>query len=225
MDVEAAPRSATPVVGVDGSSELGDQPPERLGRALAALMRCVIRTARLVASGRVRQPTRHVGDVMHFADGSTARVYRETVASGVEPVEPVVLVVEFRLRWIRGRRAHAAFRAESLFNTPLFVGFPGFVSKLWLTNDEHGSYRGLYQWDGSRSAVAYVRSLWWVLSLVSVRHSIHYVVLPGLWRDDVLRNPQMLAATGTESSEWWRLTQVDVATSAGAIHVAGRSTM
>jgi hypothetical protein len=28
------------------------------------------------------------------------------------------------------------FRAESLLNTPLFVGFPGFVSKLWLAHDE-----------------------------------------------------------------------------------------
>ena len=35
----------------------------------------------------------------------------------------------------------------SLLNTPFFVGFPGFVSKLWLANDEHGVYRGLYRWD------------------------------------------------------------------------------
>lgn len=39
------------------------------------------------------------------------------------------------------------FRPMSLLNTPFFVGFPGFVSKLWLANDEHGVYRGLYQWD------------------------------------------------------------------------------
>jgi hypothetical protein len=38
---------------------------------------------------------------------------------------------------------HTGFRWESLFNTPLFVGFPGFVSKLWLAHDEHDVYRGI----------------------------------------------------------------------------------
>ena len=43
---------------------------------------------------------------------------------------------------------HAVVRPMRLFNTPFFVGFPGFVSKLWLANDEHGVYRGLlYRWD------------------------------------------------------------------------------
>ena len=36
---------------------------------------------------------------------------------------PAVLVVGFRLRGVRGRLAHALFRCESLFNTPLFVGY------------------------------------------------------------------------------------------------------
>jgi hypothetical protein len=31
------------------------------------------------------------------------------------------------------------FRAESILNTPLFAGFPGFVSKLWLAHDENHS--------------------------------------------------------------------------------------
>jgi FAD binding domain len=54
--------------------------------------------------------------------------------------DPCVLVVEFRLRAVR-RRGHAVFRRESLLNTPLFAGFPGFVSKLWLADDERGRYR------------------------------------------------------------------------------------
>ena len=86
--------------------------------------------------------------------------------------------------------------AESLLNTPLFVGFPGFVSKLWLAHDENGAYRGFYQWNGAQLADAYVRALWWVLALVSVRSSIHYVVLPGLRRDDVLADPTILERCG-----------------------------
>jgi len=185
--------------------------PESLPRAVVALARCVLVTAQLVGSRRIRQPTGHLGDVMHFGDGSSAGVYRETVALGASPLDPALLIVEFRLRWIRGRRAHAAFRAESLLNTPLFAGFPGFVSKLWMTNDENGFYRGLYQWDGSARAIAYVRSLWWVLSLVSVRGSIHYIVLRGMWRDIVLQDPRVLDDVVSDGSAWWRLTHVEPA--------------
>jgi len=122
--------------------------------------------------------------------------------------DPCVLVVEFRLRAVRGW-AHAAFRWESLLNTPLFVGFPGFVSKLWLANDERGRYRGLYEWDGPRRADHYARALWRVLALVSVPGSIHYVVLPGLRRDELLARPQVLAGAGaTDTAAWWRPVEV-----------------
>ena len=69
--------------------------------------------------------------------------------------------------------AHAAFRAESLLSAPLFVGFPGFVSKLWIANDQRGAYRGLYEWDGPERAIDYARALWRVLALVSTPGSIH----------------------------------------------------
>jgi hypothetical protein len=102
---------------------------------------------------------------------------------------------------VRGR-AHAAFRLESMLNTPLFVGFPGFVSKLWLADDEHGRYRGVYQWDGPRLAENYARALWRVLALVSARGSIHYVVLPRLSRDVLLDGPDALASAA-DGTAWW----------------------
>ena len=113
-----------------------------------------------------------------------------------------MLVVEFRLRAVRGR-GHAVFRRESLLNTPLFAGFPGLVSKLWLADDERGRYRGLYEWDGPRLAENYARALWRVLALVSVRGSIHYVVLPGLRRDELLARPQVLAAREAAAGGAW----------------------
>jgi hypothetical protein len=96
------------------------------------------------------------------------------------------------------------FRAMSLLNTPLFVGFPGFVSKLWLVNDEHGVYRGLYQWDGAQQVEDYARALWRVVALVSVPGTIHYDVLPGLRRNDLPSNPWLIS--GDEAGAWWRLT-------------------
>ena len=96
------------------------------------------------------------------------------------------------------------FRAESLLNTPLFVGFPGFVSKLWLAHDESGRYRGVYQWDGRARAHAYARSLWWVLALVSERESIHYTVIPHCTRSELL--------CGIDGGDaWWRVADVSPA--------------
>jgi hypothetical protein len=122
-----------------------------MGHAFTAVARCVVSTARLLARRRIRQPTSHVGDVLEFANGTKAAVYRETVVEGNRVSSPTALVVCFRLRWVRGR-GHRLFRAESLLNTPLFVGFPGFVSKLWLRHDRNGDYRGIYEWDGSERA-------------------------------------------------------------------------
>ena len=141
---------------------------------------------------------------LRFADGTSARVYRETVVDGGPPADPCALVVGFRLRVVRGW-GHALFRWESLLNTPLFVGFPGFVSKLWLAHDEHGLYRGVYEWDGPERAEHYARSLWRVLALGCVPGSIHYVVLPGLRRDELLRAPHLReAAAPGDAAAWWR---------------------
>lgn len=50
------------------------------------------------------------------------------------------------------------------------------------------------------------RALWRILALVSVRGSVHYVVLPGLRRDELLTNPGTVA---DHSPAWWRLVEVE----------------
>jgi hypothetical protein len=183
-------------------------PPLAYLAAVRALTGCAVTTARLLRQRRIHLPAGHVGTRLGFADGTSARVYRETVVDRGATKDPCVLVVEFRLRAIRGW-GHTAFRWESLLNTPLFAGFPGFVSKLWLANDERGRYRGVYEWDGPRRAESYARALWRVLALVSVPGSIHYTVLPGLRRDELLARPQAMAAAAVvDVPEWWRLTKV-----------------
>jgi hypothetical protein len=175
-----------------------DRPPLSLSSVPKALARCVGASAALLVRHRIRQPTEHVDEVISFANETSARVYRETARVGTKVTSPVALAVEFRLRWVRGR-GHQLFRAESLLNTVLFVGFPGFVSKLWLTHDQRGCYRGLYEWDGATRAHAYSRALWWVLALVSERSSIHYVVLPGCTR------AELLAGVEGDDPAWWRV--------------------
>jgi len=186
--------------------DLAPLPPLRRSVAWRGVARCVATTAGMLRRRAVHQPTRHLGRVLTFANGTHGRVYRETAVE-VAPRDPCVLVVSFRLRLVRGR-AHALFRAESVLNTPLFVGFPGFVSKLWLAHDENQLYRGLYEWDGAAPAEHYARSLWRVLELVSEPGSIAYRVLPGLRREDVLSEPAVLerwAAVDGGREPWWRL--------------------
>jgi len=191
-------------------STFGDRPPLELRRAVTAIARSVVRTAVLLAQRRIHQPSTHLGDVLHFEDGTAAPVYRETVVRRHETLDPALLVVAFKLRWVRGRW-HPVFRAESLLNTPLFVGFDGFVSKLWLRHDEMGRYRGVYEWDGPALADSYARALWWVLSLVCERGSIHYIVVPDRHRDDVLNDPDAMDPSGIDEASWWRLRTVDTA--------------
>jgi len=183
---------------------MNDQTPLPISTAARAEVRCVASTINLAARRRIHLQHEHLGSCLHFADRTSAPVYRETVVDRV-PADPCVLVVAFRLRAVRGL-GHTLFRWESLLNTPLFVGFPGFVSKLWLANDEHGVYRGVYEWDGPDRAEHYARCLWQVLALVCVPGSIHYQVLPGLRRDDLLAAPARLGATtSTDTKVWWRV--------------------
>jgi hypothetical protein len=189
---------------------VAERPPLAYPAAVRALAGCFASTVRLLRQRRMHLPRDRAGMRLRFADGTSGRVYRETVVDRGPTLDPCVLIVEFRLRAVRGR-GHAAFRLESMLNTPLFAGFPGFASKLWLAHDERGRYRGVYEWDGPRRAENYARALWRVLALVSVPGSVHYVVLPGLRRDVLLERPDLLASTAADTADaaaWWRLAAV-----------------
>ena len=180
-----------------------------LARTVAwpAVLRCAGRTARLLARRRIHLPRGHVGMRLRFADGTSARVYRETVVDTAPPRRPCILVVGFRLRAVRGSLGHALFRWESLFNTPLFAGFPGLISKLWMATDEHGVYRGLYEWDGPDQADYYARCLWRVLELLCVPGTIHYQVLPGRSRGELLGQRHEPGGAGpADAAAWWQVT-------------------
>jgi hypothetical protein len=203
-DTGAAPETSHP----SGTDDRADKPPYGALTAAAHVVGSVGRTAALLAARRIHLPRTHVGKQLHFADGSHATVYRETVVDREEIAEPAVLVVAFTLRAVHGRARHRWFRVESILNTPLFVGFPGYVSKLWLTHDRNGSYRGVYQWDGADQAEAYARSLWRVLNLVSLPGSIHYRVLPGMRREEFVRDPGAFGSTRVATGpDWWRPAQ------------------
>lgn len=187
------------------ADDLADKPPHPAIAAAPAVAASVVRVAGLLAARRIHLPRGNVGRQLRFADGSRTTVYRETVVETDDIDEPAVLIVAFRLRALNGRLQHRLFRIESILNTPLLAGFSGFVSKLWLTHDQHGAYRGVYQWDGAEQAENYARSLWRVLALCSVPGSIHYRVLPGMRREEFLRDPGAYGSTRVATGpDWWR---------------------
>jgi hypothetical protein len=181
-------------------------PPQRpvsRPEAWLSVARCAAVSAALLLRGRVRLTGGRVGSRMRFADGSSALVYRETRLDGGTALDACALVVAFRLRGVHGR-GHTLFRWESILNTPLFVGFPGFRSKLWLAADERGRYRGVYEWEGAERAEHYARCLWRVLALVSSRGSIRYAVQRGVHRDELVRSPGPARAGSRDDDGWWR---------------------
>ena len=184
---------------------MNEETPLPRWTAFCSVVLCVGATARLLTYRRIHLKRDHVGGQLRFANGTSARIYRETVVEHGPIADPCVLMVAFRLRVVRGL-GHTLFRWESILNTPLFAGFPGFVSKLWLRHDDNGIYRGIYQWDGAQCADHYARSLWRVLNMVCIRDSIHYIVIPALRRDDLIEDPSLLDDTAPgDPASWWRL--------------------
>ncbi|WP_433608448.1 hypothetical protein [Prescottella agglutinans] len=171
----------------------------RVDVAATRIVRCVGVTVALLARRRIRRRSEWVGEQLAFDEGR-GRVYRDTVVVRPPTADPCVLVVEFRLRGVHGW-VHALFRWESLLNTPMFAGFPGFVSKLWVAHDEDEVYRGVYEWDGPERAEAYVRALWWLLAPVSVRGSIRHHIVPGVRRDEWLAQRGHGPHSGTRTFE------------------------
>lgn len=171
-----------------------------------AVARSAAVTVRLMARRRLSMPRSLVGGRITFADGSTSTVFRETAALVPVAADPVVLVVSFRLRGFgRSRFLHAAFRRECVLHTPLFAGFPGFRSKLWLADTVAWTYRGLYEWDGADPAAGYATQLVRVLRPVCLPGTVTFHVTTGVGRDDALgRQGTGSGGEGTSADGWWR---------------------
>jgi Polyketide cyclase / dehydrase and lipid transport len=173
------------------------------GKALADFAACARTWCGLAARHRLVSPGEHVGTWLSFRDGTSSRVFRETALGGVRTREPVLLVIQFRLAALGSSRLlHAAFRRECVLHTPLFAGFPGFRSKLWLDDVRTGVYRGVYEWDGADLARAYARRMLGLLAPFATRGTARSHVVERLRRDDFLRDPDL--APGDRGDDWWR---------------------
>ena len=168
--------------------------------------RCAAAWGALVAHRRLRSPKDNVGARLRFADGSSSFVFRETAVAGTDTSDPTLLVIGFRLAALGSNRLlHAGFRRECVLHTPLFAGFPGFRSKLWVDDVETGLYRGVYEWDGGDLARRYAARMVGLLAPFSSRGTARSQVVEGVPRDAFLARPEDVATRG--EGDWWRLAE------------------
>jgi hypothetical protein len=160
----------------------------------------------LVARRRLRSPKENLGAWLTFADGSSSIVFRETALSEAPTSDPTLLIIQFRLAVLGSNTVlHAAFRRECALHTPLFAGFPGFRSKLWIDDVETGVYRGVYEWQGGDLARRYAARMVGLLAPFSNAGTARHQVVEGLRRDDFLLNPEL--APDSIEGDWWRLAE------------------
>ncbi len=153
--------------------------------AVLAAAASVVRFCFLLISGRIHQPHQHVGDQLTFANGASARVFRETVVEQGRCDAPTVLIFLYRLRatddWVQKMYLRA-----SVLITPFVAGVPGFVSKMWLTFDENAAYCSIYEWDNAGHAESSAQAIQRILPLIAPPDSIAYHVISDTTRAQYL---------------------------------------
>jgi hypothetical protein len=161
---------------------------------------------RLVAGRRLISPKDNLGARLRFEDGSSSFVFRETAVTTASTSDPTLLVIQFRLTALGSNRLlHAAFRRECVLHTPLFAGFPGFRSKLWLDDVDTGVYRGVYEWQGGERARHYAARMVAMLAPFSTAGTALYQIVEGVRRDEFLLRPAI--ARADVEGGWWRLAE------------------
>ena len=66
----------------------------------------------------------------------------------------VIIIVQFKQKGVTVAEAKSVNEAM----VPMIDAKPGFISKLWLGNDDTGDFAGVYQFDTKEHAEAYVES-------------------------------------------------------------------
>jgi hypothetical protein len=128
--------------------------------------------------GRIHFSQKYRGKAIRMDDGQQFTVFRHMVfdksANHSETI-PTVFIVRFTFAAL----SQQANRTASLIPIPLIAGFPGFREKIWMVNEQTGSWQGVYQWESEQAADAYQHSF--VLSIMNKRaipESLSYTILP-----------------------------------------------
>jgi protein-S-isoprenylcysteine O-methyltransferase Ste14 len=124
---------------------------------------CFINAVGNLLIGRIRFPRDHLGRTIKMEDGQRFTVFRHMTRSRRRNENNAVFVVRFKF----AKYSQKANRRLSLIPIPLIAGFPGFLDKIWMVNEETGYWQGVYQWDSEQSVKQYQRSF--VLGIMNRR--------------------------------------------------------
>jgi hypothetical protein len=147
-----------------------------------------LRFLRLAATRRLRLRRDRLGQSYRIDRGGTYAIFRETVSDDGTAGGRVVLVIGFRLRFLRSwRLPHWLFQCVCILTTPFWSGFRGFRVKLWMVDPRTKNYLGIYDWAGLKQAQTYVNALARVLRPLSTRGSVWYELYPDQELEPYLR--------------------------------------
>jgi len=136
----------------------------------------VFKTIGFVVTGRLHIPTRRIGEVVADEDGRQFTIFREVVVDPAkdQPEHPgAVLVLHFKVTNISPRLN----KFYSLLPLPLYIGDPGFRSKVFTINGE--DCQSIYEWDTVQDAENYVNSMALKTILMrAVPGSVSYKIVP-----------------------------------------------
>jgi hypothetical protein len=145
----------------------------------AAAIGLVTRTLGYKHSGRLRSPRDRVGQTFRNADGHEFVIFRETVLDSL-PDAPRKPEAMFRVQFQVSKIVPWRDRLVIAMKSPIFVGLPGFRSKLWMVDEKNSTYQGVYEWDRLQDAENYVRSASMdFMANVAVPGGLSYEIVPG----------------------------------------------
>lgn len=119
-------------------------------------IRSALNTLGFVIAGRLHFPSKRIGEVVTDAAGQSFTVFRQVSVdpTGDQPAQPgAVLILHFRVT----NMSPEVNQIYSLLPLPLYIGDPGFRSKLFTINGEN--CQSIYEWDTVQDAEKYVNSV------------------------------------------------------------------
>jgi len=137
----------------------------------------LVKTIGFVLTGRLHFPVDKVGQVVMDKDGNSFTVFREVVVDPTrdQPSRPgFTLILHFRVTNL----TVAQNKVYALLPLPLYLGDPGFRSKLFTINGEN--CQSIYQWDTLADVQAYLNSF--AIKSVSGRS------VPGSFSYEIIEN-------------------------------------
>jgi hypothetical protein len=122
---------------------------------LADVLRSLLKTIEYVVTGRLHFRTQRLGQVVTAEDGQSYTIFREVVVDP-RPGQPEKPGAVFVLRFEVTNLSQKQNQVLSLIPIPLYVGFPGFRSKVYTINQSH--CQSIYEFDTVQTAEHYACS-------------------------------------------------------------------